>query len=476
MKLNLRWGLLALVLCCLTLNDICAAQNGLVVTGDVARELVLSGYEGLETVSIEYRGAAQEVIPLLSVLEQAGVLGEGGHILLTAYDGVAALLSLEEITENCYLRLSPEYGWQFLSESHPPQARLKFLEYLVVMGLGPDVPALRFIHGLQERVITYGGLFTVDAVQRLVMEGEARKGDFSVTAFTRRSLIPLEQLVEAGDITAGLAYFADGGQMEVSLQGYLEWRGTSADYLGEDGRSRKPDIRGIWVDPPKLSITELLPQALAALEEGSVLIILLDGLGYLELQRVQPPFLSCKGAEQARSVFPSITPVALGSILTGELPSKHGVTARGMRDLKVPDLFDHAAQLGRESAMVEGTTKVLNTSIRQILNPDLDGDGSTDNEVFAAAREQLEKGVDLVFVHFHGYDDVAHAFGPFSPEAAEKLLELDRYVQQLCQDFSGTVFVLADHGQHPATGDKLGDHGQFSLLDLTIPWLKWVQP
>lgn len=63
MKLNLRWGLLALVLCCLTLNDICAAQNGLVVTGDVARELVLSGYEGLETVSIEYRGAAQEVIP-----------------------------------------------------------------------------------------------------------------------------------------------------------------------------------------------------------------------------------------------------------------------------------------------------------------------------------------------------------------------------------------------------------------------------
>ena len=45
----------------------------------------------------------------------------------------------------------------------------------------------------------------------------------------------------------------------------------------------------------------------------------------------------------------------------------------------------------------------------------------------------------------------------------------------LCEQFSGTVFVLADHGQHPSTGEKLGEHGEFHHLDLTVPWISWEQ-
>lgn len=272
-----------------------------------------------------------------------------------------------------------------------------------------------------------------------------------------------------------LASFSDGSEAEVSLQGFLAWQGGSADFLDPDG-NRRPGMVGIWLDPPERSITQLMPEALVALSEGRVLIILLDGLGYFELMNVQPPFLASRQVEQARTVYPPISPVALGSIVTGELPSVHGITERGERDLKAPDLFSAAAALGRTAAMVEGSTKLVNTSIRPLLNPDLDADGSTDGEVLRAALEQLEMGVDLVFVHFHGYDDAAHTCGPFTPEAAEKLLELDRCVARLCEGFAGTVFVLADHGQHPSAGDKLGDHGEFCPLDLTIPWVKWRQP
>lgn len=475
--------LTALLLCALALlgalNPPRAHASGLpslVVTGDVVREVVLTGCEGWETVKIEYRGAVYDGVPLLSVLAQAEVCGEQVQILLAAHDGVVAALSLDEITQDCCLFWHPENRWQFTAPDHPPQARVKDLEYVVVIGTGPEVPGVRIIHGLEESTVTYGTLFTADALQRLIKEGEARRGDCSVTAFTKRSLIPLGQFVGGAELPAALAYFADGSQLEVPLDGFLEWRGRSGDYLGPDGRTRRPDLKGLWLDPPELSVTQLLPAALQALETGRVLIVLLDGLGYYELIQVQPPFLGSKQVQRARTVFPSITPVALASLLTGELPPRHGITARGQRELQVPDLFARAAELGKDSVMVEGTTKVVNTSISPVLNADLDGDGTTDGEIFRAAQEELARGADLVFVHFHGYDDVAHSCGPFSPEAAAKLLELDAYVEDLCQGFTGTVFVLADHGQHPAAGDKLGDHGQFSLLDLTIPWLKWEQP
>ena len=273
-----------------------------------------------------------------------------------------------------------------------------------------------------------------------------------------------------------LAFSADGSQNEITLGGSLKWHGNWVDYLGPDGHSRIQDIVGIWTHPPELCVTHLVPKALEALDNGRVLIILLDGLSYYDLIYLKPSFLGSKNPKPARTVFPPITPVALGSILTGQLPPKNGITARGKRDLKVDDIFALAGQMGKMSILVEGSNKVINTSQVQLLNPDLNGDGSTDDEVFACALKHLAAGADLLFVHFHGYDDVAHSYGPQTPEAAAKLAELDQYVESLCAEFFGTVFVLADHGQHPTCGDKLGDHGEFCYLDMTIPWISWEQP
>ena len=449
----------------------------LTITGDVQNEIVLTDYEGWDRTKIQYRGESQEVIPLEPILARSGIMGEQVTIFLSAPDGAIAEIPLEQISGECWLRLTAEYGWQFISENHPRQAGIKYMNYIVVSAAEPgrQGPCVRVIDGAKETALTYGQLFAAKAINRMVPEGEAKKGSLSTDVYSRRSLIPISQYLkdESKTQTTALAYYGDGSQGEIALAGFLEWRGNSADYLGPDGRTRKPDIIGIWVDPPEYSVTDLAPEALLALKEGPVLVILLDGVGYHNFLALQPAFLGSKDPKPARTVMPSISPVGLGAIVTGRLPKDNGITARNMRELCVDDIFVNASNMGKTSAKVGGSTKVISTSINQLLNPDLNGNGSTDDEVFACTQRELAIGTDLVFVHFHGYDDIAHTYGPLSPEAAARFDELDEYVKELCRGFSGTVLVIADHGQHPAQGDKLGEHGEFRLLDLVVPWIRF---
>lgn len=330
---------------------------------------------------------------------------------------------------------------------------LSFMAKIVVSALEPGIkaPCVRIINGKQEVALTYEKLFTASTIPIIDYLGD----------------------VSLHKPATALAYYRDGSQGEISLNGFLEWQGNFADYVGPDGKCRKEDIIGIWVDPPKLSVTHVAGEVLSALENQRVLTILLDGLSYYDLEKVRPSFLSTKNILPARTVMPSITPVSLAAILTGKLPNETGITARNMRQLKVDDIFVAISKMGKSSAMVGASTKVINTSIEQLLNPDLNGNGSTDDEVFASARDQLDQGIDFVFVHFHGYDDLAHTYGPLSDETIDKMIELDSYVEELCLDFSGMVLVIADHGQHRTEGNKLGDHGEFRLLDMTIPWIQW---
>ncbi|NMB00589.1 MAG: hypothetical protein GX971_03575 [Firmicutes bacterium] len=479
--LRARVSTLIVALCIVFCATCSSESRTLRVTGDVEREQVLQDYQGWLVDRIHYDDQVQEAIPLRAILNEVGITGNDVTIFFSSSDGAVARVPLDQILDDGWLRLSSEYGWQFISEKHPRQAKIKFMDYLVVAASEPKskAPCVRIIDENNEITLTYGDLFMADGISRLVLEGEAKKGSYNTTAYSRRTLIPIANYLQdrqSGELRVALAYYADGSQGVISLNGFLEWRGNSADYLGPDGRSRKKNIIGIWVNPPELCITQMVPEALVALEHGSVLIILLDGLSYYDLKALAPPFLSAQSVKQARTVMPSITPVALGSILTGMLPKENGITNRGMRDLKVDDVFAHATKMGKSSVMVEGSTKVINTSVPQLLNPDLDSDGTTDEEVFATAQKQLATGVDLLFVHFHGYDDIAHSHGPLSPEASAKLMELDGYVESLCVGFSGTVLVIADHGQHATSEDKLGDHGEFRALDMTVPWIRWEQP
>lgn len=446
------------------------------VTGDVANELEITSYEGYADTVITWNEQQIKCIKLLDVLDAASVRGKDITLFFSGSDGVMAEIPIDEMNENCYMALIDDLGWCFISEAHPKQSRIKHMAKIVVAASEPAAEGrcLRLINGMDVHTLTYGQLYMEEGVSLAMLEGQADMNGYTTNAYTYRTLIPITNLltqIGAEGKTRALAYFGDGSQQEVRLDGYIEWRGNSADYLGANGKNRKADIIGIWVDAPKLSVMDVALKALEALDAGRVMIIELDGLGYHTLTSASPEFLCKFNIAPARTVMPSVSSVALASIVTGLTPDKNGIAAERLRELTVPDIFAQAAEKGKTSAVIEGSSKLITMSADQVLNPDINNNGSTDDEVFASAKSALAQGTDFVYVHFHGFDDVAHTFGPDSTEAKAKLLELDGFVSKLCEGFLGTVIITSDHGQHPITGDKLGEHGEFLPLDMTVPFI-----
>lgn len=182
-------------------------------------------------------------------------------------------------------------------------------------------------------------------------------------------------------------------------------------------------------------------------------------------------------SEIASGVYPTITPVNYAAMVTGRPPAENGVHKRGDHDLDCETIFDAAAQAGKSVFIAEGDAQILNFSVPQALNADLDGDGDTDGEVFACALAHTAD-TELLFVHFHGIDDTGHAYGPLSPENLEKIARTDAWVGELLSAWDGTVLLSADHGQHENDGsgdsayaDKRGVHGDFAASDLLVPLL-----
>ena len=96
----------------------------------------------------------------------------------------------------------------------------------------------------------------------------------------------------------------------------------------------------------------------------------------------------------------------------------------------------------------------------------------TDMSVYAAAAAARVANPDLLFVHFHGIDDINHGHTPESEEALAKILETEAYIQALMTGFSGRVIVVSDHGQITVTeqGIPRGNHGYFAPGDMFVPY------
>ena len=113
------------------------------------------------------------------------------------------------------------------------------------------------------------------------------------------------------------------------------------------------------------------------------------------------------------SVHPAISNVALASMLTGVSPYENGIVKREVKPPKVGDIFEYALSQGKKVKYIEGNSTLITTSIQPILNaPDIDG--FTDANVFNSARTALEDELDLIFIHFHGIDDINHEYSPIS--------------------------------------------------------------
>jgi len=243
------------------------------------------------------------------------------------------------------------------------------------------------------------------------------------------------------------------------------------------------------------SILDIAPTAMAALglpapaaSEGRpltttpaahVALIFLDGFGYLHYQRAAAagdvPHLAALGAPLlALTMYPSATKVATAAMLTGAPPARNGVRDTSTRSTELETIFDIIQAKGRHAAAIEGYALAFNLrNVSLQLSSDQDGDGSSDDEVLANALAVVGRGMPaLLFVHWHGIDDLAHTYGPASPEVAAKVREVDAHVGQLVAALptDTLVIIFADHGQHAVQEEgRLGNHGSLLPEDMLIP-------
>lgn len=237
--------------------------------------------------------------------------------------------------------------------------------------------------------------------------------------------------------------------------------------------------------------TQTYYDALEGLEKNqSVLVILLDGLGYSQYMEAMESgngaFLKTVPiAEKVETYMPSISPVGLANMVTGVPPKEHGITERGKMELQVSDLFEKTNEMEKSAVYLEGDMSLIGTSLKPLLHIDKNQDGYTDDEVYARAilevgnlhkgeanlQQNQENVADLLFVHFHGIDDASHNYGPTSEEAKDRTRTIDEYLKRLTQGFTGRLIISADHGQHTGVDGK-GEHGTDCSEDLQVPYIK----
>jgi hypothetical protein len=341
-----------------------------------------------------------------------------------------------------------------------------------------------------------GGTFGVDrgVLDKLAVFAEEVNG---------QQVVPLERvLVVAGHsaVETLILVDPDGGRRESDWPEVAErawWSNNGQLSIGGEEFS----VSRLEVEPPELwewveaSITDIAPTVAKALDltppsltagqplteqraERAVLIFM-DGFGYVRYTEALDagliPYLSTLGEPLVGvTTYPPSTSVSTASLLTGAPPEVHGVDRRGIRTTDEETLFDVAASAGLETVSVEGESLAFNLRGSELqLSADLDGNGSTDDNVLANALEVLGHGVpDLLYIHFHAIDDAGHTYGPGASEECAAIEQEDAAVGQIVDLLpQGTlVIIFADHGMHAVDEEgRLGNHGHLVERDMFIP-------
>ncbi|MDR0531317.1 MAG: alkaline phosphatase family protein [Oscillospiraceae bacterium] len=432
----------------------CSPASFLRITGDC---------EGL-AVSDAFRASALlRAFPMEKLAALSKPRAKAFDLLLVGGDGMCAQISGDDL-EGCRLVHTSEFGWEFKSERHPPSARVKNIVKIAVVSRSEDPRAARFFSGGEAQTITAGQLL-LRGQSILKKEGSSQNNGKSATVYTTRQRLPLSEVCPAGNHFCAMGYNGETVRLRSAEQCWLESRGSQVDLILPDGQTA-PDLAGITANAPDFSITETAKDALHLLEQGErVLIIELDGFGFAMLERAgeaYAPYLSSLGARRAMACYPPVSAVGLAAMLTGVTPDENGIHSRSDREMTRPDLFANAAAKGKTCAYVEGRHAVINTSLAPVLS-------IHDADTFENAKEALAKQPDLLFVHFHGIDDAAHANGPLAEPTLAAIQAVDGYVEALCGAFGGRVIITADHGLH-ATKEG-GSHGEFLEEDLVVPYI-----
>lgn len=248
--------------------------------------------------------------------------------------------------------------------------------------------------------------------------------------------------------------------------------------IGYSGRELKDVIpSAIHALDPSLFAPEAVGTPLDIPPSSHVLVLLVDGLGELQLQDFGADSFLAQAtiATPMRTQFPSTTPVALGSFGTGQRPGQHGFVGASfyvpeegalLAPLKwgssphpiamTPSapLFAWAASNGidvasiaREKHRNSGITKSVLRGGVYLGTADL-----ADMEKIVGDRIKRANSPALTYVYWPDLDRIGHEHGPGSGPWLQELSAIDTFVSRIASAITAnssagiSLVITADHG------------------------------
>ena len=225
------------------------------------------------------------------------------------------------------------------------------------------------------------------------------------------------------------------------------------------------------------SLVEVIPSVLAALgdrthdnhlalpEAAHAVLVVVDGLGHLQLQEAaaDAPLLAAAAdaAGPIDAAFPTTTPCGLASLTLGLPPGRHGLVGA---TFLLPD-FDRVLNplhwqhtpppvaVQPEPTLFRGTdipvrshgpAQYVDSGLTRVL---LDGATPEPYERFAAARVEARPGT-LDYVYLPDLDKAGHLHGPGAPAWRNALRQVEAHIAALVAGLppDSIIVVTADHG------------------------------
>jgi len=448
------------------------------IAGDVKRPLFDVTLSPDEIEEIVQKDNSIKVIDATRLIDKAGPVSPD-KVFLIGRDGLTAELEYEGLGGSFFT--VNDDGLCFLTRNFPVSTQVKGIEQIIVAGDekapagGSGSGGIFVIQGDELCYKTPGELLMLPYRRELSKVGESTKSvdgnEYKGVVYQSRNLVSVLSLLNAPARKIA-AYSEEGDILYTDADARLQINSAHGLVLYGTACEMKKPI-GIVADPPAAMITDVAEAIQQKAGQGrKVMVVYIDGMGYGTYERAQAkdslPFISSLGKPQkALTVFPPITDVAFSSMVTGETPACTGIKSRGDSGLKCDTVFESLSRSGKKCTVVEGNIKILKDDSNTVLNIDENKDGFIDDEIFASGLKQMEVGPDVLLVHFHSYDDLAHEYGPYSPEAMKQLEKIDGWTQQLVENWDGDIIVAADHGLHEEGNG--GNHGSFCPEDLFIP-------
>lgn len=218
--------------------------------------------------------------------------------------------------------------------------------------------------------------------------------------------------------------------------------------------------------------TRALPDWFPAVarDADKVVLVLLDGLGWLQMQdhAAFVPTLSSMEGRAITTVAPTTTATALTSLSTGLPPGEHGLIGyridMGDAIMNVLRWADGIHDLRRRYPpdQVQSCPPFFGTKIPVSSRADLEDTGFTEAHLAGVTRvgwktasglpviisDQVGKGEQFVYAYYDGIDKIAHDKG-FGAFYQSELAYADRLVSDILDNLESdtVVVVTADHGQ-----------------------------